>query len=129
MKRNWILWAVLITLAVAAKEKWFCSAVWSAQAAGREGLPTFEVDRTWPKVPAQWELGDASSIAIDAKDNVWVLHRPRTLKPEEQAKAAPPVIVFDRAGNFIKAWGGAGNGYEWPEREHGIYIDSKGFVW
>ena len=33
------------------------------------------------------------------------------------------------AGNYIKAWGGDGNGYEWPEREHGIYIDYKGFVW
>jgi hypothetical protein len=43
--------------------------------------------------------------------------------------AAPPVIVFDTAGNFIKAWGGAANGYEWPEREHGIHIDAKGFVW
>jgi len=37
--------------------------------------------------------------------------------------------VFDSAGNYVKAWGGAGNGYEWPEREHGIHIDSKGFVW
>src|SRR5262249_12088373 len=92
-------------------------------------LPTFEVDRGWPKVPAQWKLGDASSIAIDAKDNVWVLHRPRTLKPEQASMAAPPVIVFDTAGNYIKAWGGAGNGYEWPEREHGIHIDNKGFVW
>ena len=55
-----------------------------------------------------------SSIAIDAQDNVWVLHRPRTLKPEQAAMAAPPVIVFDTAGNYIKAWGGAGNGYEWP---------------
>lgn len=43
--------------------------------------------------------------------------------------AAPPVIVFDTAGKYIKAWGGAGNGYEWPEREHGIHIDYKGFVW
>ena len=43
--------------------------------------------------------------------------------------AAPPVIVFDTAGNYIKAWGGAGQGYEWPEREHGIHIDYKGFVW
>jgi hypothetical protein len=23
----------------------------------------------------------------------------------------------------------AGSGYDWPEREHGIYIDYKGFVW
>jgi hypothetical protein len=80
-------------------------------------------------VPDKWKLGDASSFAIDAQDNVWLLHRPRTLKGEQAAMAAPPVVVFDSAGNFIKAWGGAGNGYDWPEREHGIHIDHKGFVW
>ena len=74
-------------------------------------------------MPAKWKLGDASSFAIDAQDNVWLLHRPRTLKPDQAAMAAPPVMVFDTAGNFIKAWGGAGNGYEWPEREHGIHVD------
>jgi hypothetical protein len=87
------------------------------------------VDPAWPKVPPQWKLGDASSVAIDAQDNVWVLHRPRTLKPSDAAKAAPPVIVFDTAGNYVKSWGGAASGYEWPEREHGIHIDYKGFVW
>ena len=92
-------------------------------------LPTFEVDRGWPTVPAKWKLGDASSFAVDAKDNVWLLHRPRTLKPADAAMAAPPVMVFDTAGNFVKAWGGAGTGYEWPEREHGIHVDDKGFVW
>ena len=97
--------------------------------AARAALPVFEVDPGWPKVPAKWKLGDASSIAIDAQDNVYVLHRPRTLKPEQAAMAAPPVMVFDGAGNFIKAWGGAGSGYDWPEREHGIHIDHKGFVW
>src|SRR6186713_1624601 len=85
----------------------------SARGPQNRPLPSFEVDRAWPKVPAQWKLGDPSSIAIDARDNVWVLHRPRTLKPEDASKAAPPVIVFDTAGNYIKAWGGAANGYEW----------------
>src|SRR5256712_8899086 len=121
MKREIVRWTMLIILVAAV-------ATPLAQAQSRS-VPTFEVDRSWPKVPPQWKLGDASSAAIDAKDNVWVLHRPRTLKPEEKSKAAPPVIVFDTAGNFVKAWGGAGNGYEWPEREHGIHIDSKGFVW
>jgi hypothetical protein len=132
MKR-FVSWAVLIALAAVAtvEQKWLSSAVLSAQAAEltSRSLPIFEVDRAWPKVPPQWKLGDASSIAIDAQDNVWVLHRPRTLKPEQAAMAAPPVIVFDTAGNYIKAWGGAGKGYEWPEREHGIHIDYKGFVW
>jgi len=119
MKKNYI--GVLIVFAIA------CS---GARAfAQTRVLPTFEVDHTWPKVPAKWKLGDPSSIAIDAQDNVWVLHRPRTLKPEEASMAAPPVIVFDGAGNYIKAWGGDGKGYEWPQREHGIHIDYKGFVW
>jgi DNA-binding beta-propeller fold protein YncE len=92
-------------------------------------LPVFEVDRAWPKVPAKWKVGDASSFAVDAQDNVWLLHRPRTLKPDQAAMAAPPVMVFDSAGNYVKAWGGSGSGYEWPEREHGIHVDYKGFVW
>jgi DNA-binding beta-propeller fold protein YncE len=98
-------------------------------AAQTRDMPIFEIDRAWPKLPEQWKLGDASSIGIDAQDNVWVLHRPRTLKPEQAAAAAPPVLVFDSAGNFLKAWGGAASGYEWPEREHGIHVDHKGFVW
>ena len=98
-------------------------------AAQNHSIPVFEVDTSWPKVPDRWKLGDASSFAIDAQDNAWLLHRPRTLKPEQTAMAAPPVIVFDAAGNFVKAWGGAASGYDWPEREHGIHIDHKGFVW
>ena len=116
MKRKCVNWAVLVALLVAAAvgEKWLSSGAFSAQAAQPQGgsLPIFEVDSAWPKVPPQWKLGDASSIAIDAQDHIWVLHRPRTLKPEQAAMAAPPVIVFDAAGNYIKAWGGAGNGYE-----------------
>ena len=100
----------------------------SAQTTAR-GVPTFEVDRAWPRVPAKWKIGEASSFAVDAKDNVWLLHRPRTLKAEDAAMAAPPVIVFDAQGNFVKAWGGAGTGYEWPQREHGIHLDARGSVW
>src|SRR6516225_7620102 len=101
----------------------------AAQAQAPRSLPMFEVDAAWPKVPAKWKLGDASSFAVDAQDNVWLLHRPRTLKDPDFAMAAPPVMVFDQAGNNIKAWGGDGPGYEWPQREHGIHIDYKGFVW
>ena len=93
------------------------------------GVPVFEVDPSWPKVPERWKLGDASSIGIDAQDNVWVLSRPRTLKPGEVAMAAPAILVFDSAGNFIRAWTASGSGHEWPEREHGIHIDHKGYVW
>jgi DNA-binding beta-propeller fold protein YncE len=39
------------------------------------------------------------------------------------------VLVFDRQGNLLKHWGGPGEGYEWPEVEHGIYVDTHDFVW
>ncbi len=100
-----------------------------APSAARRSLPVFELDPSWPRIPPKLLLGGPSSVAIDAQDNVWILHRPRTLKPEQRAQAAPPVVVFDSSGNFVKAWGGAGAGYDWPEREHGIHIDYKGFVW
>ena len=92
-------------------------------------LPIFEVDATWPKLPPQWKIGDVSHINADSQGNVYLLHRPRTLKERDFVRAAPPVLVFDRDGNFLRAWGGDGPGYEWPQREHGIYIDPKGFVW
>ena len=130
MKRTNMSLAVLVGLVVlaGADAKWDSRAALAAQAKPRS-LPMFEVDKAWPKVPAKWKVGDQSSFAVDAQDNVWLLHRPRTLKPDQAAMAAPPVMVFDTAGNFIKAWGGAGTGYEWPEREHGIHIDNKGLVW
>lgn len=93
------------------------------------GIPMFEVDTAWPKVPAQWKLGHPSSVAVDAQDRIFVLSRPRTLPDEEFSMAAPPVMIFDAAGDYVSSWGGAGNGYDWPQREHGIHIDSKGFVW
>ena len=133
MKRTAARIAVLTVLVVIAA----VSARWgsghqvsaAAQVAARS-LPVFEVDRAWPKMPPKWKIGDPSSFAIDAQDNVWLLHRPRTLvEPEDAAVAAPPVMVFDAAGNFIKAWGGAGAGFEWPQREHGIHVDAGGFVW
>jgi hypothetical protein len=133
MKRSHVRRAVLAGLVViaGANANWVSRAASAAQAgqAKARSLPMFDVDRAWPKVPAKWKLGDASSFAVDAKDNVWLLNRPRTLKPDQAAMAAPPVVVFDTAGNFIKAWGGASTGYEWPEREHGIHLDYKGFVW
>jgi DNA-binding beta-propeller fold protein YncE len=93
------------------------------------GVPTFEVDRSWPKVPAKWKLGDASSVAVDRRDHVWLLHRPRTLPANQAALAAPPVLEFDAAGNFVQAWGGPGTGFEWPEREHGLFVDHSDNVW
>jgi hypothetical protein len=120
---------IVVGALMVAGVEWLGGSSVLAQGSQARSLPTFEVDSAWPKVPEKWKLGDPSSFAIDAQDNIWLLHRPRTLPPEQAALAAPPVMVFDPSGKFIRGWGGAGGAYEWPEREHGIHIDEKGFVW
>ena len=44
-------------------------------------------------------------------------------------KVAPPVLVYDQAGNLVKSWGGPGPGYDWPDSNHGITVDHRGNVW
>ena len=95
-------------------------------------MPVFDVDTTWPRLPNDWVMGDPSSIAVDRHDNVWILHRPRTVAADKKDHAAPPVLEFDKNGKFLQAWGGPpGNGdqWEWPDTEHGIYVDYKDNVW
>jgi hypothetical protein len=93
-------------------------------------MPAYQVDTTWPpSLPNGWVLGDASSVAVDRHDHVYILHRPRTVPAEKKDHAAPAVLEFDAAGTFVKAWGGPSTAYEWPDTEHGISIDYKDRVW
>ena len=62
------------------------------------------------RFPTTGSSGEVASVSIDAQDHVWVLQRPGSLKPDEKARAAPPVLEFDAAGNFVQAWGGRGPG-------------------
>ena len=91
--------------------------------------PTFQVDPSWPTIPNDWVLGEVSSISVDSRDHIWVLHRPRSIPEAQRAKAAPPVLEFDTSGKLLASWGGNGDGFDWPEREHGIFVDAKNFVW
>jgi DNA-binding beta-propeller fold protein YncE len=105
------------------------AAVLSARQASSLRPPAFELDPKWPTIPNNWVLGEVSSIAVDSRDHIWVLHRPRSIPAEKRANAAPPVLEFDTAGKLLGSWGGDGAGFDWPEREHGISVDAKGFVW
>ncbi|MFH1043527.1 MAG: hypothetical protein V1796_00320 [Pseudomonadota bacterium] len=102
--------------------------------------PMFEVDPLWPKpLPNHWLLGMTIGVWVDDQDHVWIIHRGAAtlhnnekaldLKVGECCTAAPPVLVFDQAGNLVRAWGGPGPGYEWPESNHGVHVDYKGNVW
>jgi DNA-binding beta-propeller fold protein YncE len=92
-------------------------------------MPVFQVDSTWPSLPNNWVLGVVSSVAVDSRDHVWILHRPRTVAENLKGRAAPPVLEFDGDGRFVNAWGGDAQGYDWPATEHGIFIDHKNVVW
>jgi DNA-binding beta-propeller fold protein YncE len=131
------LLAVLVGLAVgqAILEK---AAV--AQERAAVVAPKYEVDPLWPKpLPNHWLLGSAVGVSVDADDHVWIVHRssatlgdnekPLELKTGECCAGAPPVLEFDQAGNLLRHWGGPGEGYEWPDSNHGITIDYKGNVW
>jgi DNA-binding beta-propeller fold protein YncE len=47
----------------------------------------------------------------------------------ECCNPAPPVVAFDQAGNVVASWGGPTVTAEWPDSNHGIVVDHKGFVW
>ena len=117
----------------------------SPQARAAKPAATFRyaVDTSWPKpLPHNWIIGQVGGVAVDAEDHVWILHRPRSLTIEEIGATlhpprsicctpAPPVIEFDRDGNVLQAWGGPKPGapYQWPQNEHGLYIDNRGFLY
>jgi DNA-binding beta-propeller fold protein YncE len=54
----------------------------------------YELVRDWPKMPAGQSLGVVSRVATDSQDRVYVFQR-----------KDPPVVVFDRDGNYLGAWG------------------------
>jgi hypothetical protein len=111
----------------------------AAQTTGVQA-PRFEVDPLWPKpLPNHWVLGSTIGVFVDPDDHVWIIHRssatlannekPLELKTGECCAGAPPVLEFDQAGNLLRHWGGPGEGFEWPDSNHGIFIDYKGNVW
>jgi hypothetical protein len=104
-------------------------AAFAGQTPASSRVPAFKADSTWPAIPNKWVFGEVSSIAVDGKDHIWILQRPATVPEAQRANAAPPVLEFDAAGKFIQSWGGPASGYDWPEREHGIYVDPKNNVW
>jgi DNA-binding beta-propeller fold protein YncE len=103
--------------------------------------PRFEVDPMWPKpLPNHWVIGATIGVAVDAHDNVWIIHRASSLEAKEQyatmdppasqcCAAAPAVLQFNAEGDLIGHWGGPGEGYDWPASNHGIDVDHKGNVW
>lgn len=124
--------------------------------ASREPRPQFTVDAAWPKpLPNQWLVGQVAGVAVDRYDRIWIIQRPGSLTADERGSdpasgdprrsdccnRAPSVLVFDREGTLLKAWGGPADpgfltsrctpamGCEWPTNEHGIFVDHNDYVY
>jgi DNA-binding beta-propeller fold protein YncE len=95
-------------------------------------VPRFEVDLSWqwpPTLPNNWVVGVVSWVAVDRRDHVWVMHRPRQVPAGRTDRAAPAVLEFDAGGRLVQGWGGPGEGYDWPDMEHGLSVDHQDNVW
>lgn len=104
-------------------------AVTAQQSSATPRPPMFQVDPTWPTIPNNWVLGEVTSVSVDSKDHVWVLHVPQSIPETQRVNAAPPVLEFDAAGKLLASWGAPSDGSPWPGREHGIFVDANNFVW
>ena len=104
--------------------------------------PMFEVDPLWPKpLPNHWIMGSTIGVSVDSRDHVWVIHRRDSFNATTEIGAtaepptseccipAPNILEFDANGNLVSFWGGPGEGYEWPQSNHGITVDYKDNVW
>jgi DNA-binding beta-propeller fold protein YncE len=111
---------------------------WAVTTVAQE-IPRFTPDPFWPKhLPNQWIFGQVSGVAVDSNDHIWVMQRPRTTEEHDNylrdatadcCRPAPAVLEFDQEGNFVQGWGGPGDGCEWPNIEHGIFVDHDDNVW
>ena len=112
---------IVVVLALFAVRK--STVTVTAQTRGAVQAPNLEVDPFWPKpLPNHWLLGSVTGVAVDAQDNVWIVHQggstlnartemgAATTPPTAEACCvpAPPVLKFDAAGNLLASFGGAG---------------------
>ena len=67
----------------------------------------YEVLEGWEKLPEGWSFIEVAGVAVDSQDRVYVFNR-----------GAHPMIVFDKEGKFLNAWG---EGVF--TNAHGLYID------
>ncbi|MFN8525706.1 MAG: peptidyl-alpha-hydroxyglycine alpha-amidating lyase family protein [Chloroflexota bacterium] len=72
-----------------------------------QGKHRYEVVEGWEQLPNGWSHGDVAGVATDSQDRVYVFNR-----------SPHPVIVYDREGKFLDAWG---DETLYP-RAHGITI-------
>ena len=75
----------------------------------------YSVVRDWPKLPNGWRLGQNAGVAVDKLGHYYLYQRGRE---------APPLICFDRAGEYVRSWGKGAFG-----RPHMAKCDEGDNIW
>jgi sugar lactone lactonase YvrE len=73
----------------------------------------YEVLEGWERLPEGWSFVEVAGVAVDSHDRVYVFNR-----------GDHPVIVFDKEGKFLDAWG-----EDVFSSAHGIFIDRHDHVY
>jgi NHL repeat len=73
----------------------------------------YEVLEGWEQLPDGWSFVEVAGVAVDSRDRVYVFNR-----------GAHPMIVFDKDGRFLDAWG-----EDIFTNAHGIFIDRHDHIW
>ena len=76
--------------------------------------PKFAVVEGWEKLPKGYTHKDVDGVAVDSKDNVYLMTR-----------MDARVLVYDRDGRFVRSWGEK----VFTPRTHGIAVGSDDMVY
>jgi len=77
------------------------------------GQFTYEMVDSWGSLPTGWTFGPVSAVAVDSQDRIYAFQR-----------KDPPVLVFDREGNYLNSWGNSA-----ITDPHGFYIGPDDVVY
>jgi DNA-binding beta-propeller fold protein YncE len=110
-RRSFLHKSALGTAAVLAAPSVVTASRTQSQIIVGEGAHRFEVLHQFPKLPSQYSWQTTHNVAVDAANNLYVIHEGRA-----NLKDHPSIFVFDENGVFIRAFGqqfqGGGHGIE-----------------
>lgn len=103
------------------------------QVQNKEGVQPnsgYQLNNSWPQLPAGTALGNPAGLGIDTSQNIVVLHRADKTWPlvgsfsNELIKENTVLIIDNKSGNLLQSWGS--NLFVMP---HGLTVDHENNIW
>jgi sugar lactone lactonase YvrE len=108
----------------------------SAPVDASTGMPSFEVDPSWPQLPPNYVMASVIGLMVDHLGHVWVSHRAELLTDSmlalaKQQPGVPAPLVMELApdGKLIQSWGDAEHVKDYPPILHSLFEDRDGNIW